>query len=106
MQSAKLSDSLPDTSDVVTAVSPTQEAADDISLPAVPAAISVPEEQIATSPSSPMGTTASGEAAVARLGTDLAAVARAYGKDPEELTRTLLSDKELKVDAGNNLLYE
>ena len=78
-----------------------ETAADDV----IPAAIPVPDDQVATSPTSPMGTVAFGAEAVARLGTDIAAVAQAYGKEPEQLTRLLLSDKNLKVDQGNSLVY-
>ena len=72
----------------------------------IPAAIPVPDQTFITSSKSPMGQAVSGAAAVARLGADIAAVAKAYGKQPDQLTRLLLKDKTLKVDKGKRLFYE
>ena len=92
--------------DSSTSTSSQEPYADDASQYAMPAAIPVPDEQVATFPTSPMGTVASGAEAVARLGTDIAAVAQAYGKEAEQLARTFLSDADLLVDEGNKLLYK
>jgi hypothetical protein len=72
---------------------------------AIPAAIPAPDQQFLRSSNARMGKAVSGAAAVARLGKDISAVARAYGKQPEQLTRLLLKDDSLKVDEGKRLLY-
>ena len=94
-----------DSSNVATTASSQLPAADDASLLTVPAVMAAPDEQVATSPTTPMGSVVSGAEAVSRLGPNIAAVARAYGQEPEELTRALLSDADLKLDSGNALLY-
>jgi hypothetical protein len=53
----------------------------------------------------PMGATASGAEAVAKLGNDLPAVAAAYERSAEDLTRMFSEDKDLFVDSSNRLLY-
>ena len=54
----------------------------------------------------PMGGVAFGAEAVAKLGDDLPAVAAAYERTPAQLTRMLLSDKDLMLDASDKLLYK
>lgn len=46
-----------------------------------------------------------GEAAIAALGSQLAAVAARYGETAHELARTLRHDKSLRVDERGNLFY-
>jgi hypothetical protein len=53
-----------------------------------------------------MGGISSGAAAVAKLSNKLSAVAAAYDRTPQHLTHTLLSDKDLLLDANSKLLYK
>jgi hypothetical protein len=72
----------------------------------IPAAIPAPDDEIITSSTAPMGSVASGAEAVALLGEDISIIAQAYGKQPDELSRLLLTDESLKLDEGKRLLYQ